>query len=125
MGQMTRDELAQLDREALIELVLKQFEQMSKLQAEVEALHLKLEKNKKPPSNSSNSSQPSSRDQKSNLPEKRKRHRHGPPMGHAKYERPFVAEPDHLVEVKLQVCEHCQTDLHQETQQLVDVNQIV
>ena len=122
---MTREDLVQLDREALIDLVLKQFEQMSKLQAEVAALRLKLEKNEKPPSNSSNSSQPPSRDQKSNLPEKRKRHRHGPPMGHAKYERPFVAEPDHVVEVKLQVCEYCQTDLHQETQQLVDVNQIV
>jgi transposase len=121
---MTRNDLAQLDREALIELVLKQFEQMTQLQAEVEALRMKLEKNKKPPSNSSNSSQPPSRDQKSNLPEKRKRHRHGPPMGHAKYERPFVAEPDHIVEVKSQVCEHCQSNLCQENQQLVDVNQI-
>jgi transposase len=121
---MNREDLAQLDHVALIDLVLKQFEQMSKLQAEVEALRMKLEKNKKPPSNSSNSSQPPSRDQKSNLPEKRKRHRHGPPMGHTKYERQFVAQPDHMVEVKSQVCEHCQSALGQETQQLVDVNQI-
>ena len=121
---MTREDLAQLNREALIELVLKQFEQMTQLQAEVEALRMKLEKNKKPPSNSSNSSQPPSRDQKNNLPEKRKRHRHGPPMGHTKYERQWVAQPDHIVEVKSQVCEHCQSALCQENQQLVDVNQI-
>jgi transposase len=121
---MTRDDLTQLSREALIELVLEQFEQITKLQAELEALRMKLEKNKKPPSDSSNSSQPPSRDQKSNLPEKRKRHRHGPPMGHAKYERQFVAQPDHIVEVKPQVCEHCQSDLRQETQQLLEVNQI-
>ena len=43
---MTRNDLAQLDREVLIELVLKQFEQMTQLQAEVEALRMKLEKNK-------------------------------------------------------------------------------
>jgi transposase len=122
--KMTRNDLAQLSRETLIDLVQQQYEQMTKLQAEVEALRLKLEKNKKPPSDSSNSSQPPSRDQKSNLPAKRKRRRHGPPLGHAKYERPFVAEPDHIVEVKSQVCEHCQTDLGQETQQLLEVNQI-
>ena len=87
-------------------------------------MKLKLEKGKKPPTNSSNSSQPPSRDQKLNRPKERKRHRHGPPVGHVKYERKFVAEPDHIVEVKPQVCEHCQTDLTEESGQLVDVNQI-
>lgn len=114
---MTRNELTQLNHEELIDLILV-------LQSEVEALRLKLEKNKKPPTNSSNSSQPPSRDQKGELPLKRRRHRHGPPLGHTKYEREFVANPDHLVEVTAQVCEHCQTDLRQEAHELIDVNQV-
>jgi transposase len=117
---MTRNELADLDREALIDLILV-------LQAEVEAQRLKVEKNNKPPtnsSNSSNSSQPPSKDWKGNLPAKRKRRRHGPPLGHAKHEREFIAKPDHIVEVKPQVCEHCQTDLRQERHALMEVNQI-
>ena len=121
---MTQDDLAHMSREELVDLVLAQFGQITKLQADFEALKLKLEKGKKPPTNSSNSSQPPSRDQKSNLPEKRKRHRHGPPVGHVKYERKMVAKPDHIVEMKPQVCEHCQTDLGEASGQLVDVNQI-
>lgn len=114
---MTRNDLAQLSRDDLIDLVLEK-------QAEIEALKLKLEKGKKPPTNSKNSSQPPSRDQKANLPRERKRRRRGPPVGHVKYERKFVANPDHVVEVKPQVCEHCQADLREASSQLVDVNQI-
>lgn len=114
---MTRDDLAQVSREELIQLVLA-------LQAEVEALRLKLEKNQKPPTNSRNSSQPPSRDQKGNGSAKRKRHRHGPPVGHEKHEREFVAHPDQVVEVKPEMCEHCRTDLRPAALELVDVNQI-
>ena len=89
-----------------------------------EALQLKLEKGKKPPTNSSNSSQPPSQDQKANRPVNRPRRRHGPPIGHVKYERKFVAKPDHLVEAKAEVCERCQADLSKESGRLVDVNQI-
>jgi transposase len=121
---MTGNDLAQLSRAELIELVLAQFEQITKQQAENEALKLKLEKGKKPPTNSSNSSQPSSRDQKKNQPKERKKHRHGPPRGHAKYEREFVADPDHVVDVRPQVCNDCQVDLSQESGALVDVQQI-
>jgi len=121
---MTQDDLAQMSREELIDLVLAQFGQITKLQADFEALKLKLEKGKKPPTNSGNSSQPPSRDQKADLSKKRKKHRHGPPIGHMKYERKFVAEPDHIVEVKPQVCEDCQTELRETSGLLADVNQI-
>jgi transposase len=128
---MTHDDLAQLSREELIELILSEHAQLEamreivvQLKADNEALKLKLEKGKKPPTNSSNSSQPPSRDQKTNLPEKRKKHRHGPPVGHAKHERKFVAEPDHVVEVKPLVCEQCQADLSETTTVLENVNQI-
>jgi transposase len=121
---MTQDDLSKLSKEELIELALAEYAELQALKAEYEVLKLKLEKNKKPPTNSKNSSQPPSRDQKVNRPKERKRHRHGPPDFHVKYERKLVAEPDHIVEVKPQVCGHCQADLVQEASKLVDVNQI-
>jgi transposase len=121
---MTQDELAQMSREELIDLVLAEHARLEALRADYEALKLKMEKGKKPPTNSNNSSQPPSQDQKGNLPAKRKKHRHGPPIGHVKYERKLVAQPDHIVEVKPQVCQGCQADLSKENSQLVDVNQI-
>jgi transposase len=128
---MTQEDMAQLSREELIEMVLAEHAQLEASQAiiaqlkmDLKALKMKLEKGKKPPTNSSNSSQPPSRDQKADLSKKRKRHKHGPPVGHVKYERKFVAEPDHMVEVKPEVCEDCQTDLRETGGQLADVNQI-
>src|SRR3990170_6985921 len=87
---MSGDELTNLDREALIDLILA-------LQVEVEALRLKLEKSQKPPTNSGNSSQPPSRDWKGNLPAQRKKRRHGPPLGHLKHDRKWVAQPGKIV----------------------------
>jgi transposase len=121
---MTQDDLARLSREELIELILAEYAELQALRADYEALKLKLEKGKKPPTNSGNSSQPASRDQKVNLPKDRKKRRHGPPAGHVKYERKFVAQPDHVVELKAQACAHCQTDLRAESGRLVEVNQI-
>jgi len=121
---MTRSDLAQLSREELIDLVLAQYEQTVQLRAEIEALRLKLEKGRKPPTNSGNSSQPPSKDQKGNLPAKRKKHKHGPPRGHVKFERKFVSQPEHVIEVKPQVCRHCQADLEQAELMLAEVNQI-
>jgi transposase len=121
---MTHDDLAQMSRDELIDLILAQHKQLAALQADYEALKMKLEKGKKPPTNSSNSSQPPSLDQKANRPKDRKRHRHGPPVGHVKYERKFVEKPDHIVEAKSLVCEHCQSDLSAESGKLVEVNQI-
>jgi hypothetical protein len=48
---MTQDDLAHMSREELIDLVLAQFGQITKLQADFEALKMKLEKGKKPPTN--------------------------------------------------------------------------
>ncbi len=121
---MTQDDVARMSRDELVDLVWQQYQQNLKLQAEIEALKLKLEKGRKPPTNSGNSSQPPSQDQKSNLPAKRKKHRHGPPVGHVKYERKLVANPDHVMEVKPQVCKRCQADLSKENGCLVDINQI-
>jgi transposase len=128
---MTQEDLAQLSCEELVEMVLAEHAQLEALQAinaqlkaDIEALKLKMEKGKKPPTNSSNSSQPPSRDQKANQPKDRCKRRHGPPHGHPKYEREFVADPDHVVEVRPQVCEACHGDLSKESGSLAGVNQI-
>jgi transposase len=128
---MIRAELDALSREELIVTVLAQAEQLTalqatlaQLQADYAALRLKFEKDQSPPTTSRNSSQPPSRDQKSNQPESRVKRKHGPPVGHAKHTRKFVADPDHVVEIKAEQCAGCAADLHGQTGELVDVNQI-
>jgi transposase len=128
---MTQNELARMSRDEMIELILSQYQQnvalqeaIAQLKADNEALRLKLEKGKKPPTNSSNSSQPPSRDHKRNLPADRRKRKHGPPMGHPKHERKFVANPDHVVSVKAETCSHCDADLRSVGGVLRDVNQI-
>lgn len=128
---MNESDLSQLSLTELVKLVLTQYEQLTafaavvtQLQADNEALRLKLEKEQKPPTNSSNSSQPPSRDQKGNRPAERGPGRHGPPEGHGKSERQFVAQADRVVDLKLARCPNCQTDLQTEPGRLVRVNQI-
>jgi transposase len=121
---MTQDDLAQLSREELIQMILVLSEQLAQLKADYEALRLKLEKSKKPPTNSSNSSQPPSRDHKGSLPADRRKRKHGPPVGHARHERQFVANPDQVVELKAETCRGCATDLRKVEGVLRKVNQI-
>lgn len=128
---MIRAELDALSREELIVMVLAQAEQLAavqatlaQLQADYAALRLKFEKDQRPPTTSRNSSQPPSRDQKANQAEARAKRKHGPPAGHVKHEREFVAEPDHVVVLKAARCACCATDLQGQAGELVDVNQI-
>lgn len=128
---MIREELEALSKAELIELILAQGEQIAQLQAafrqlqaDYEALKKKFEQNQKPPTSSQNSSQPPSRDQKGSLPKERRKRRHGPPVGHPKQERVFVANPDHIVEVRTDSCPECQADLGAEAGLLLAVNQI-
>lgn len=122
---MMQQELDDLSREELIAIILAQAAQIAAMQKEMEVLRMKLEKLQKPPTTSKNSSQPPSRDQKRGKMVNRPKRKHGPPQGHEKHEREFVAEPDHIVELKAEKCPCCQAELDQETAKLVDVNQIM
>ena len=82
---MDKSELERLTREDLIEVLLKQFDQIQMLQTMVqqlqhedEVLRKKLEQLQKPLTNSGNSSQPPSLDRKGNRPGDKPRKRHGP-----------------------------------------------
>jgi len=121
---MGKTELETLTKDDLIQMILAQYEQLTKLQADYEALKLKFEKNLKPPTSSKNSSQPPSRDQKGSLPPGRRKRRHGPPIGHEKHERKFVAQADHTIELRAKSCCKCHADLGSEASHLVKVNQI-
>jgi hypothetical protein len=72
---MGKTELEALTKDELIQLIMT-------LQADLEALKMKFEKNQKPPTSSKNSTQPASRGQKGSLLAGRRRHRHKPLMGH-------------------------------------------
>ena len=121
---MTSAELEHLSREELIEIILTQATQIAALQREIEALRMKIEKGQKPPTNSKNSSQPPSRDQKPGRVVNRPKRKHGAAYGHEKHERKFVAQPDHVVELKAHNCSGCQADLKAEAGELVGINQI-
>jgi transposase len=121
---MNQHPFEQLSREELITMNLAQAAQIAVLQKELEVLRLKLEKLQKPPTNSKNSAQAPSRDQKPGKMVNRPKQKHGPAQGHAKHERKFVANPTHIVDLKAKTCRHCQAELAGEDARLVDVNQI-
>jgi transposase len=96
--------LRDVTREDLIELILQQAEEIRRLQEELAAL-------KKPPTSSRNSSQPPSRDWKSNRPARKSGQRRGAVPGHEKAERPLVEKPDKVVDVPVTACTNCGADL--------------
>ena len=121
---MTQEDLDLLSKEEMIRLILEQAKQLAQLKADYEALKQKLDRQQKPPTSSKNSSQPPSRDQKSNQTGDQRKHRHGPPQGHEKHERKFVEQADQVVNLRTKNCCLCHTDLSTEEGQLVKVNQI-
>lgn len=99
------ESLNNLSREELLTLVVQLVAEVQRLQAEVERL-------KKPPTTSHNSSQPPSRDQKRNLPRSLSPRPSGAKPGHAKVVRPLVDHPDTVLERPVTTCASCGTDLH-------------
>jgi transposase len=106
----TPENVRDLSREELIELVLQQAETIRQLHAELETL-------KKPPTTSRNSSQPPSRDWKRNRPVGKRSKKRGAKPGHAKAERPLVEGPDTVIEAPVTTCAKCGTDLRGVTPQ--------
>jgi transposase len=110
MNTLTTEQLDQLTREELLEL-LKQLlplaAEVERLRQRVEELEAENERLKNRSTNSRNSSQPPSRDQKVNQPPKKKRKKHGPPFGHRKYSRPLVEKPDRVIVAEVEQCQHC------------------
>src|SRR5215207_6231397 len=90
--------------------LLVEFESLRQRVANLEAENERLKQQLTGSTNSRNSSQPPSRDRKTDQPEKKSR-RHGPPFGHQKYSRPLLDHPDRVIQVPVTECEQCLTDL--------------
>ena len=103
-------QLEQLSRTELIALVKALHTHIASLETRVAELEAKLPPGA-PPVTSRNSSQPPSRDQKSNLVAPKASKRIGAKPGHVAAKRPLVEKPDRVIEVKAEHCVHCQTDL--------------
>lgn len=108
-----RQQLENLTREELIVLVEALLKENAELKARLAALEAELDKLKKPPATSRNSSQPPSRDQKPDLGEKKSGRRIGAKPGHERATRPLVKNPDRVIEVKVEKCTNCHADLSQ------------
>lgn len=98
------DKLNELSRDELIALI-------GQLVAEIESLRAELDKFKKPPTTSRNSSQPASRDWKSDPPADRRGKKRGAQPGHAKAQRPLVDNPNTVLEARVMECPDCGADL--------------
>lgn len=107
----TADHIAERSHAELVALVKELIVAVQGLEAENQRLKAELAKGPPPPPTSQNSSQPPSRDVKRNLAVNRKRKKHGPPFGHARQTRAWVAQPDRIIEARVESCEHCQADL--------------
>jgi transposase len=107
----TVEQLDQLSREDLLSLVKDLILIVNQQQMRIAELEAEIAKLRQPPTTSSNSSQPPSRDQKANKPKKKHRKKHGSPMGHPKHSRPLVDNPDQVVVASVVECEHCHASL--------------
>jgi transposase len=105
------EQLESLSHAELVVLVRELIAAVQRLEAENQQLKAELGKAPPSPPTSQNSSQPPSRDVKRNLTAHRQRKKHGPPFGHARQTRAWVAEPDRILEVPVESCGHCQADL--------------
>jgi transposase len=88
----------------MVALIQRLFEEIRRLEAEVERL-------KQPPPTSGNSSQPPARDWKADRPQRKRRKKLGAKLGHAKTERPWVDNPEKVIEVWVETCAQCGTSL--------------
>src|SRR3990172_3027244 len=104
LPEPTVSALRDLSREELIALIQRLFEEVRRLEAEVERL-------KQPPPTSHNSSQPPARDWKADRPQRQRRKKVGAKPGHAKAERPLVDNPEKVIDVWVETCAQCGTEL--------------
>ena len=96
---------------SLVKVLLVEIESLRQRVALLEAENEQLKKQLTGSSNSRNSSKPPSSDQKSSQPENKARKKHGAPFGHQKYSRSLVDNPDQVIQVPVNECEHCHEDL--------------
>jgi transposase len=91
-------------REDLIALIYEMAKEISELKAEMARL-------KQPPTTSRNSSQPPSRDFKTEKKKRTRSKKKGAKSGHEKQERQLVEKPNRVIEVYVDNCKNCHLNL--------------
>lgn len=103
LPEKTKAQIEELSREELMELV---YELMNKIDELEEKLRIK-----QTPPNSKNSSQPPSRDFKSENKKRKRSSKKGAKPGHEKQERAWVDKPDKVIYALAENCEACHVNL--------------
>lgn len=116
-------ELEQLDKEALIELVKLLLGRITTLERQVERSQGKAKPEKEVNKTPENSSMPPSQGQKANRAEKAKAKR-GPQFGHVGKSLKR-AEPDEIIECRLEACTACGTSLEAAKHWLIGSHQVI
>lgn len=121
MSEEMREQLRQLDKEQLIDMLVELREVIQKQAAGIQALEDQIAKNSrnsgKPPSSDGLKKKPRS------LREKGKR-RSGGQKGHKGKTLEMVSQPDHIVHHALTSCPHCQSDVRQVAVKRVEKRQV-
>jgi transposase len=103
MPETVKLKIEEQSREELIALIYEMAKEISELKAEIARL-------KQPPTTSQNSSQPPSRDFKSEKKKRQRSKKKGAKLGHEKQERQLV-EPNTVIEVYVDNCKNCHLNL--------------
>ena len=101
---IAESQIAELSREELLAMINELIEENRMLAAEIARL-------KQPPTTSQNSSQPPSRDFKSEKKKRQRSKQKGAKAGHEKQERQLVEKPNTVIEVYVDNCKNCHLNL--------------
>lgn len=102
--EMAKLKIEELSGEELVALIYEMAKEISELKAEIARL-------KQPSTTSPNSSQPPSRDFKSEKKKRTRRKKKGAQFGHEKQARQLVANPQTVLEVYVDTCPNCHLNL--------------
>jgi transposase len=102
--ETARLKIEEQSREELISLIYEMAKEINELKAEIVRLKL-------PPTTSKNSSQPPSRDFKSEKKKRTRSKKKGAKPGHEKQERQLVENPNKVIEACVDHCQNCHQNL--------------
>ncbi len=104
ISETARLKIDELSREELIALITEMVKEINELKAEVGRLKLY-------PTTSKNSSQPPSRDFKSEQKKRKRSKKKGAQPGHEKQERQLVEKPNKVIDAYVSKCKNCNQNL--------------
>jgi transposase len=110
VATVTPQQLQELSKAELIEIILEQHALILQLQAQIAELQEQLKRLTRPSKDASNSSVPPSQTRKSNRPGAKSSKKRGPKPGHPGHSRERQA-PDTIVECRPRSCARCGADL--------------